>query len=106
LEHQEEPQVDHLETEDLSQLGVALELDERTWVCDRVIIAVLSHRLRAFEASTLNVEHWNGKIFKVHRSKRQNVSGTHQERSRFSALYQRRLQASSGGGVLAGDRGA
>ncbi|MBD2121601.1 tyrosine-type recombinase/integrase [Trichocoleus sp. FACHB-262] len=74
LERQEEPQADHLESEDLSQLWTALELDERTRVRDRAIIAVLSHGLRASEASALNVEHWNGKILKVHRSKGQNVS--------------------------------
>ncbi|MBD2095884.1 tyrosine-type recombinase/integrase [Trichocoleus sp. FACHB-591] len=74
LERQEEPQADHLEAEDLSQLWTALELDERTRVRDRAIIAVLSHGLRASEASALNVEHWNGKILKVHRSKGQNVS--------------------------------
>ena len=41
---------------------------------DRAIIAVLSHGLRASEASALNVEHWNGKILTVHRAKGQNVS--------------------------------
>ncbi|WP_242541898.1 tyrosine-type recombinase/integrase [Leptolyngbya sp. Cla-17] len=35
---------------------------------------MISHGLRASEASALNVEHWNGKILKVHRSKGQNVS--------------------------------
>jgi integrase/recombinase XerD len=74
LERQAEPQADHLEAEDLSQLWAALELDERTRVRDRAIIAVLSHGLRASEASALNVEHWNGKRLKVHRSKGQNVS--------------------------------
>lgn len=74
LERQAEPQADHLESEDLSQLWVTLELDDRTRVRDRAIIAVLSHGLRASEASALNVEHWNGKILKVHRSKGQNVS--------------------------------
>jgi integrase/recombinase XerD len=58
----------------LSQLWAALELDDRTRVRDRAIVAVLSHGLRASEASTLNVEHWNGKRLKVHRSKGQNVS--------------------------------
>jgi integrase/recombinase XerD len=74
LERQPEPQADHLETEDLSQLWAALELDDRTRVRDRAIVAVLSHGLRASEASALNVEHWNGKILKVYRSKGQNVS--------------------------------
>jgi integrase/recombinase XerD len=35
---------------------------------------MLSHELWAWAAFALNVEHWNGKILKVHRSKRQNVS--------------------------------
>jgi integrase/recombinase XerD len=74
LERQAEPQADHLETEDLSQLWAALRLDDRTRVRDRAVIAVLSHGLRASEVSALNVEHWNGKILKVHRSKGQNVS--------------------------------
>jgi integrase/recombinase XerD len=74
LERQEELQANHIEAEDLSQLWEALELDERTRVRDRAIVAVLSHGLRASEASALNVEHWNGKILKVHRSKGQNVS--------------------------------
>jgi integrase/recombinase XerD len=74
LERQEELQANHIEAEDLSQLWEALELDERTRVRDRAIIAVLSHGLRASEASALDVEHWNGKILKVHRSKGQNVS--------------------------------
>jgi integrase/recombinase XerD len=59
LERQEEPQADHLEAEDLSELWAVLELDERTRIRDRAIIAVLSHGLRASEASALNVEHWN-----------------------------------------------
>ncbi|MBD1997665.1 tyrosine-type recombinase/integrase [Leptolyngbya sp. FACHB-541] len=74
LERQEELQANHIEAEDLSQLWEALELDERTRVRDRAIVAVLSHGLRASEASALNVEHWNGKMLKVHRSKGQNVS--------------------------------
>ncbi|MBC7971424.1 MAG: tyrosine-type recombinase/integrase [Verrucomicrobia bacterium] len=74
LERQAEPQADHLEAEDLAQLWLALELDDRTRVRDRAIVAVLSHGLRASEASALNVEHWNGKQLKVHRSKGQNVS--------------------------------
>jgi integrase/recombinase XerD len=74
LERQEELQADHIEAEDLNQLWEALTLDERTRVRDRAIVAVLSHGLRASEASNLNVEHWNGKILKVHRSKGQNVS--------------------------------
>jgi integrase/recombinase XerD len=74
LERQEELQADHIEAEDLSQLWAALALDERTRTRDRAIVAVLSHGLRASEASNLNVAHWNGKILKVHRSKGQNVS--------------------------------
>ncbi|MBD2095101.1 tyrosine-type recombinase/integrase [Trichocoleus sp. FACHB-591] len=89
LERQEEPQADHLESEDLSQLWTALELDERTRVRDRAIIAVLSHGLRASEASALNVEHWNGKILKVHRSKGQNVSEVplHREARQYLDAY-------------------
>lgn len=74
LERMEEPQADHLETEDLSQLWEALNLEDRTRVRDRAIVAVLSHGLRASEASALNVESWNGKLLKVHRSKGQTVS--------------------------------
>ena len=74
LERQPELQADHIEVEDLSQLWTVLELEEKTRVRDRVIIAVLSHGLRASEVSALNVEHWNGRILKVHRSKGQNVS--------------------------------
>lgn len=74
LERQEEPQADHIEGEDLSLLRETLELDDRTRVRDRAIVALLSHGLRASEASALNVEHWNGKILTVHRSKGQNVS--------------------------------
>jgi integrase/recombinase XerD len=74
LERQAELQADHIEAEDLSQLWTVLELEEKTRVRDRAIIAVLSHGLRASEASALNVEHWNGRILKVHRSKGQNVS--------------------------------
>ena len=74
LERQPELQADHIEAEDLSQLWAVLELEEKTRVRDRAIVAVLSHGLRASEASALNVEHWNGKILTVHRSKGQNVS--------------------------------
>ena len=74
LERQEEPQAAHIETEELGDLWSVLELDDKTRVRDRAIIAVLSHGLRASEASALNVEHWNGKILTVHRSKGQNVS--------------------------------
>lgn len=74
LERQPELQANLLEAEDLSQLWAVLELEEKTRVRDRAIIAVLSHGLRASEATALNVEHWNGKILKVHRSKGQNVS--------------------------------
>jgi integrase/recombinase XerD len=74
LERQPEPQAAHLEAEDLSEIWAVLELDDRTRIRDRAIVAVLSHGLRASEASALNVEHWNGKILTVHRSKGQNVS--------------------------------
>ncbi len=74
LERQPEPQADYLEPEALTQLWLALELDDRTRVRDRAIVAVLSHGLRASEASAVNVEHWNGKRLVVHRSKGQNVS--------------------------------
>lgn len=74
LERQAEPQADHLEAKELAQLWLALELDDRTRVRDRAIVAVLSHGLRASEASALNVEHWNGKRLQVHRAKGQNVS--------------------------------
>ena len=74
LERQEEPQAAHLEMEELGDLWSVLELDDKTRVRDRAIIAVLSHGLRASEASALNVDHWNGKILTVHRSKGQNVS--------------------------------
>jgi integrase/recombinase XerD len=82
LERQPEPEADHIDGDDLTQLWQALELEEKTAirdasgtrVRDRAIIAVLSHGLRASEASALNVEHWNGKILKVYRSKGQNVS--------------------------------
>jgi integrase/recombinase XerD len=74
LERQPEPQADHLEPEDLDQIWQVLKLEEKTAIRDRAIIAVLSHGLRASEASALNVEHWNGQMLKVHRSKGQNVS--------------------------------
>lgn len=74
LERQAEPQANHIEAEDLSQIWQVLELEEKTAIRDRAIIAVLSHGLRASEVSALNVEHWNGKILKVYRSKGQNVS--------------------------------
>jgi integrase/recombinase XerD len=74
LERQEEPQAAHIEAEELGELWAVLELEEKTRVRDRAIIAVLSHGLRASEASALNVEHWNGKILMAHRSKGQNVS--------------------------------
>lgn len=74
LERQEEPQAAHIDAEKLGELWAVLELEEKTRVRDRAIIAVLSHGLRASEASALNVESWNGKILTVHRSKGQNVS--------------------------------
>lgn len=95
LERQPEPQADHIEAEDLSQLWAMLELEEKTRVRDRAIIAVLSHGLRASEASALNVEHWNGKILKVHRSKGQNVSEvplSREARSHLEAYLEWRRQ--------------
>jgi integrase/recombinase XerD len=74
LERQPEPQAAHIEVEDLGEIWAVLELEDKTRVRDRAIVAVLSHGLRASEASVLNVEHWNGKILTVHRSKGQNVS--------------------------------
>lgn len=74
LEQQAEPQSDHIAAEDLTQLWDALELDDITRVRDRAIVAVLSHGLRASEASALNVEHWDGKILKVHRAQGQTIS--------------------------------
>ena len=74
LERQPEPEANHIDGNDLTQIWQVLELEEKTAVRDRAIIAVLSHGLRASEASALNVEHWNSKILKVHRSKGQNVS--------------------------------
>jgi integrase/recombinase XerD len=74
LERQPEPEADHINGDELAQIWQVLEFEEKTAIRDRAIIAVLSHGLRASEASALNVEHWNGKILKVHRSKGQNVS--------------------------------
>jgi len=74
LERQPEPQAAHIEAEELSEIWAVLELEDRTRARDRAVIAVLSHGLRASEASALNVEHWNGKILTVYRSKGQNVS--------------------------------
>ena len=95
LERQPELQADHIEAEDLSQLWAALDLEEKTRIRDRAIIAVLSHGLRASEASALNVEHWNGKILKVHRSKGQNVSEvplSREARSHLEAYLEWRRQ--------------
>ncbi|MEP0873852.1 tyrosine-type recombinase/integrase [Trichocoleus desertorum AS-A10] len=82
LERQPEPEAAHIDEDELAQIWQVLQLEEKTAirdasgtrVRDRAIIAVLSHGLRASEASALNVEHWNSKILKVHRSKGQNVS--------------------------------
>jgi integrase/recombinase XerD len=51
-----------------------LELPSLTQMRDRAIVAVLSHGLRASEVSALSIEHWNGKVLTVHRSKGQNIS--------------------------------
>lgn len=81
LERQPEPEADQIDAEDLSQIWQVLKYDpaavydaSSTRIRDRAIIAVLSHGLRASEVCALNVEHWNGKILKVYRSKGQNVS--------------------------------
>lgn len=74
LEREPEAQADHIEVEELVQIKQALALDKRTVIRDRAIIAVLSHGLRASEVSALDVEHWNGKVLKMYRSKGQNVS--------------------------------
>ncbi len=74
LERQEEPQAAHIEADELALIEQVLASEHVTSVRDRAIIAVLSHGLRASEVSMLNVEHWNGKILTVHRSKGQNVS--------------------------------
>ncbi|HEY9695848.1 MAG TPA: site-specific integrase [Trichocoleus sp.] len=74
LEREPEAEADHIEQKDLVQIKQALALDKRTTIRDRAIIAVLSHGLRASEVSALDVEHWNGKVLKVYRSKGQNVS--------------------------------
>ena len=95
LERQPELQADYIEAEDLSQLWAALEMEEKTRVRDRAIVAVISHGLRASEASALNVEHWNGKILKVHRSKGQNVSEvplSREARSHLEAYLEWRRQ--------------
>ncbi|MEP1060456.1 MULTISPECIES: tyrosine-type recombinase/integrase [Cyanophyceae] len=74
LERQPEPETNHIDGEDLAQIWQVLELDEQTAMRDRAIVAVLSYGLRASEVSALNVEHWNGKMLKVQRSKGQTVS--------------------------------
>ena len=56
---------------------------------------MLSHGLRASEVSALNVEQWNGKILKVHRSKGQNVSEvplSREARSHLEAYLEWRRQ--------------
>ena len=74
LEREPELAAAHLEVEELALIQQALELPSLTQIRDRAIVAVLSHGLRASEASALNVEHWNGKVLTVHRSKGQNIS--------------------------------
>jgi len=74
LEREAEPQALHLDEEELERVWEVLDLGEKTRVRDRAIIAVLSHGLRASEASALNVGDWNGKLLTVVRSKGQNVS--------------------------------
>lgn len=95
LERQPELQAAHLETEELSEIWVVLKLDEKTRVRDRAIVAVLSHGLRASEASALNVNSWNGRILTVHRSKGQNVSEvplSREARSHLEAYLEWRRQ--------------
>ena len=99
LERQEEPQAAHIEASELDDLWAVLELDDKTRVRDRAIIAVLTHGLRASEASALNVEHWNGKILTVHRSKGQNVSQvplSREARSHLEAYLEWRGQQGEG----------
>ena len=107
LERQPEPQADHLDVEELSQIWQALELEEKTAirdasgtrVRDRAIVAVLAHGLRASEVSALNVEHWDGKILKVYRSKGQNVSEvplSREARQHLEAYLEWRGQAGGG----------
>lgn len=74
LERTPEPAPDHLEPEQMERIWEVLAQDGRTRVRDRALISILSHGLRASEASSLNVEHWGGRILVVHRSKGQNVS--------------------------------
>lgn len=100
LERQPELQAAHIEEADLAQIWQVLDFKEKTSVRDRAIVAVLSHGLRASEASALNVEHWNGKILKVHRSKGQNVSEvplSREARSHLEAYLEGRRQQ---GGVF------
>jgi integrase/recombinase XerD len=90
LERQTEPEANHIDGDELAQIWQVLEFEEKTAIRDRAIIAVLSHGLRASEASNLNVEHWNGKILKVHRSKglcRKNLIRTN-DRYRLQSLKQ------------------
>jgi integrase/recombinase XerD len=74
LEREPELPAAHLEADELELIQQALQLPSRTQMRDRAIVAVLSHGLRASEASALNVEHWNGKVLTVYRSKGQNIS--------------------------------
>jgi len=75
LEREGELRADHLDEEEMALVWAALESgEEKTRVRDRAIVAVLSHGLRASEASALNVEHWNGRMLTVYRSKGQNIS--------------------------------
>lgn len=95
LERQAEPQALHLDAEELEEIWQALQMEEPTRVRDRAIVAVLSHGLRASEASALNVENWNGKILTVHRSKGQNVSEvplSRQARAHLEAYLEWRRQ--------------
>jgi integrase/recombinase XerD len=74
LEREPELPDAHLEADELELIQQALELPSRTQMRDRAIVAVLSQGLRASEACALNVEHWNGKVLTVYRSKGQNIS--------------------------------
>lgn len=89
LERQPEPEADHLEPEELGQLWATLAVNSPTQIRDQAIIAVLSHGLRASEASALNVEHWNGRVLNVYRYKGQTVSDVplHREARQYLEAY-------------------
>jgi len=77
LEQQQESQVPHLNTDELSKLWMVLQEDEGIQGQDiaksglalrnRAIIAMLSLELRVSDISALNVKHWDGCMLMVHR---------------------------------------